>query len=133
MIKKIKNKNNILKKMSELANLNDAEKSLLLQRVAQKGSALNFYSRKNFSNGNQSQKILNNYATSAYGASAVNGGYGLSLRKALNLSNPFKQYQVTNAANRNVLTNNVTTLNGDQFLGYGYVQQGNNGGVNIFV
>jgi|Laugresu1bdmlbsd_1035121.scaffolds.fasta_scaffold19118_2 hypothetical protein len=119
--------------MSDLANLNDAEKNLLLQRVAQKGNQLNFYTRKNFSNGNHPQKRLNNYATSTYGASAVNGGYGLSLRRALNLSFPFKQYQVTNAANKNVLTNNVTTLNGDQFLGYGYVQQGNNGGVNIFV
>lgn len=119
--------------MSDLANLNDNEKTLLLQRVAQKGNQLNFYSRKNFSNGNHPLKKLNIYATSTYGGSSVNGGYGLSLRKALNLSYPFKQHQVTNSANRNVLTNNVTTLNGDQFLGYGYVQQGNNGGVNIFV
>ena len=117
--------------MSELANLNDFEKNLVLQRTAQKGNQLNFY-KKSF-NSNHPQKKLGIYATSTYGNLPVNGGYGLTLRRALNSSIPFNQYQVTNASNRNVLTNNVTTLNGDLLYGYSYNQLGNNGGTNIYV
>lgn len=85
----------------------------------------NFFNKSNSSYGLQNVKTLYPFAT-AFGLG--NGlGYSLTLRKALTVNRPFKQYQYGGRNPAQILTNNVSTKNSQEILGYGLVSSSLNG------
>jgi len=71
--------------------------------------------------------------TSWSGVNAYSNGCGLNQQQNLRVNRNYKLYQYTQRNPAAVLTNNVTTSNGAQFLGYGYIQTTGNNSNNIYV
>lgn len=89
----------------------------------------NFFNKSNSSYGIQHVKTLSPFVT-AFGLGG-GLGYSLTLRKAVSINRPFKQYQYGARNPAQVLTNNVSTLNSQQILGYGLVSSDLNGTGNV--
>lgn len=89
----------------------------------------NYFNKSNSSLGVHNIKTLHPFAT-AFGLGG-GLGYSLTLRKALTANRPFKQYQFGGRNPAQVLTNNVSTLNSQQILGYGLVSSNLNGTGNV--
>lgn len=84
----------------------------------------NFFNKSNSSYGIQHVKTLSPFAT-GFGLDGL--GYNLTLRKAVTINRPFKQYQYGGRSPSQILTNNVSTRNSEQILGYGLVSSSLNG------
>jgi hypothetical protein len=101
--------------------------AITLQQVAQKGNELNFYSQF------RTRQPLNTCKTKVIGVGTSWGGFG-SLYAVKSQVRQGVSLPCISTSTKRVLTSNISTnpaANGEQFLGFGYIQTAQDG--NIYV